>query len=63
MFQFDIGEDGIGANLNSLNANCDCIGAAAFLDVHMADSDGECVTIPRAICVHEEDSGILWKVS
>jgi len=58
---FDIGEDGIGANLNSLNGNCDCIGAAAFLDVHMADSDGDCVTIPRAICVHEEDYGILWK--
>jgi len=58
---FDIGEDGIGANLNSLNGNCDCIGAAAFIDVHMADSDGECVTIPRAICIHEEDAGILWK--
>eukprot|EP01127_Copromyxa_protea_P001186 TRINITY_DN1119_c0_g1_i1.p1 TRINITY_DN1119_c0_g1~~TRINITY_DN1119_c0_g1_i1.p1 ORF type:complete len:657 (-),score=110.91 TRINITY_DN1119_c0_g1_i1:167-2137(-) len=58
---FDIGEDGIGANLNSLKGNCDCIGAAAFIDVHMADSDGDCVTIPRAICVHEEDYGVLWK--
>ena len=25
------------------------------------DSRGEPVTIPHAICIHEEDSGVLWK--
>lgn len=58
---FDVGEDAIGENLNTLNRECDCIGEAAFLDVHLADGAGNPVTIPRAICVHEEDDGILWK--
>jgi len=58
---FDVGEDSIGENLNSLQRDCDCIGEAAFLDVHLADGDGDPVTIPNAICVHEEDAGILWK--
>jgi len=58
---FDVGEDSIGENLNSLMRDCDCIGEAAFLDVHLADGDGDPVTIPNAICVHEEDAGILWK--
>jgi Cu2+-containing amine oxidase len=30
--------------------------------VHLADGQGNPVTIPRAICIHEEDDGILWKV-
>ena len=25
------------------------------------DNDGEAVTIPNAICMHEEDYGIAWK--
>src|SRR5262249_35120815 len=30
-------------------------------DGHLADSKGKEVTIPNAICLHEEDDGILWK--
>lgn len=58
---FDVSEDGIGSNLNPLNAGCDCSGEARFLDAHTLDSFGNTVTIPNAICIHEEDGGILWK--
>jgi primary-amine oxidase len=58
---FDVGEDGMGVNLNSLRGGCDCIGEPRFLDVHLTDGDGNLYTIPDAICVHEEDAGILFK--
>src|SRR5690606_38168471 len=58
---FDVSEDGMGANLNRLNAGCDCIGSPQFLDVTMADEFGNIKTIKNAICIHEEDGGILWK--
>jgi primary-amine oxidase len=58
---FDIGEYGIGQLANSLELGCDCLGEIRYLDVVFADADGEPVTIPQAICVHEEDVGIAWK--
>ena len=58
---FDIGEYGIGKLANSLKLGCDCLGAIAYLDAHLATMDGKVVTIENAICIHEEDAGLLWK--
>jgi primary-amine oxidase len=58
---FDIGEWGLGFMTTSLELGCDCLGEIRYLDAVVHDSRGEPVTIPNAICVHEEDSGILWK--
>ncbi|MGX4773638.1 primary-amine oxidase [Bradyrhizobium guangdongense] len=58
---FDIGEYGIGKLANSLKLGCDCLGAISYLDAHLATMDGKVVTIENAICIHEEDAGLLWK--
>lgn len=58
---FDVGEYGMGMCANSLRMGCDCIGYIQYLDAHLCDSRGREFTIPNAICVHEEDYGILWK--
>jgi len=58
---FDIGEYGIGKLANSLRMNCDCTGCVVYLDAHIATMHGEPLTIPNAICIHEEDAGLLWK--
>ena len=58
---FDIGEYGIGMLANSLELGCDCLGEIRYFDAHLCDSRGEPVTITNAICMHEEDDGILWK--
>ncbi len=58
---FDIGEYGIGMFANSLEMGCDCLGTIRYFDARMNDSKGQPVTIKNAVCVHEEDVGILWK--
>ncbi|WP_040167401.1 primary-amine oxidase [Microbacterium gorillae] len=58
---FDAGEYGLGRMANSLVLGCDCLGAITYLDAVMADDDGEPLVIRNAVCVHEEDAGILWK--
>ncbi len=58
---FDFGEYGAGPLTNSLELGCDCLGDITYLDVDLCSSDGEPYTIRNAICVHEEDAGILWK--
>jgi primary-amine oxidase len=58
---FDIGEYGIGILANSLELGCDCLGDIRYFDVELADDRGEPYTIKNAICLHEEDDGILWK--
>ncbi len=58
---FDIGEWGLGFLTTSLELGCDCLGEIRYLDAVIHDSRGEPVSIPNAICIHEEDSGILWK--
>ncbi len=58
---FDIGEYGIGQIANSLKLDCDCLGEIRYFDAHMVDSKGNATTIENAVCLHEEDSGILWK--
>jgi primary-amine oxidase len=58
---FDIGEWGLGFMTTSLSLGCDCLGEITYLDAVVHDSRGESRTIPNAICVHEEDSGVGWK--
>lgn len=59
----DIGEYGAGFMTNSLALGCDCKGAIHYLDAHYANKDGEPVTVKNAVCIHEEDDGILYKHS
>jgi len=58
---FDIGEWGLGLMTTSLELGCDCLGEIAYLDAVLHDSRGEPHTIRNAICIHEEDNGVLWK--
>lgn len=58
---FDIGEYGIGKLCNSLALGCDCLGVIHYMDALMSDINGEPMKIDNAICIHEEDDGIMWK--
>jgi primary-amine oxidase len=58
---FDAGEYLLGQQVNSLRLGCDCLGEIHYLDAVMADSAGEPHTVQNAICIHEEDCGVLWK--
>jgi primary-amine oxidase len=58
---FDIGEYGIGTLANSLQRGCDCLGSIRYFDADMLDSRGRVVTLKNAVCLHEEDIGLLWK--
>lgn len=57
----DQGEYGAGYMANSLSLGCDCKGAIHYLDAHFPSRAGGIRTIKNAICIHEEDSGILFK--
>ncbi|MCY4144161.1 MAG: primary-amine oxidase [Gammaproteobacteria bacterium] len=57
----DAGEASLGNCVNSLKLGCDCVGEIFYLDHYAIKPDGSARTIERAICVHEEDYGILWK--
>ena len=58
---FDLGEYGVGMMANSLALGCDCLGTIHYFDGHLADGQGRVVTIKNAVCLHEEDFGMLWK--
>jgi primary-amine oxidase len=58
---FDVGEWGLGFMTTSLELGCDCLGEITYLDAVLHDSAGEPYTIRNAICLHEEDDGVLWK--
>ena len=58
---FDIGEWGLGFMTTSLKLGCDCLGEIRYLDAVLHDSHGTPYPIEQAICIHEEDSAILWK--
>ncbi|OKK00512.1 primary-amine oxidase [Amycolatopsis sp. CB00013] len=58
---FDAGEYLLGKNGNDLRLGCDCLGVIHYFPAFVADDHGHPVEIPRAICMHEEDYGILWK--
>ena len=58
---FDIGEYGIGLCANSLELGCDCLGEIRYFDAELCDDRGDPLTVRNAICLHEEDFGLLWK--
>ncbi len=58
---FDAGDYGVGWLANSLELGCDCLGVIHYFDAHMTENDGSARTIKNAVCMHEEDDGILWK--
>jgi len=58
---FDAGEDGLGRNTNSLELGCDCLGEIYYFDASLTDSFGKPFVVKNAICLHEEDYGVLWK--
>lgn len=58
---FDVGDYGLGYCAQSLSLGCDCLGCIAYLDATLADTSGEPYVIKRAVCIHEEDAGVLHK--
>ena len=58
---FDIGEYGLGMLANSLSLGCDCLGIIYYFDFPLVDSHGNVTPLKNAVCLHEEDFGILWK--
>jgi len=58
---FDAGEYGLGYCANSLELGCDCLGYIKYFDGNLCTSRGEPLTVKNAVCMHEEDYGILWK--
>ena len=60
---FDGGEYLFGGFANSLELGCDCVGDITYLDAVVAGNDGAPRSVRQAICIHEEDAGVLWKHS
>ncbi len=58
---FDVGEYGMGQSVDSLSLGCDCLGHIHYFDVWCHDWAGKPELIKNAVCMHEEDFGILWK--
>jgi primary-amine oxidase len=58
---FDVGDYGLGYCTDSLELGCDCLGNIHYFDATLADSKGEPYEIKKAVCLHEEDHGLLWK--
>jgi primary-amine oxidase len=58
---FDAGEYSLGKDANALELGCDCLGEIHYLDATVADDDGHARVVRNAICLHEEDYGVLWK--
>jgi primary-amine oxidase len=58
---FDAGEWGLGRMTQGLTLGCDCLGEIHYFDATLASENGDPYTIENAICLHEEDYGILWK--
>ena len=61
MCVFDVGDYGLGFCANSLELGCDCLGHIRYFDAVLNDSRGQPYVVKKAVCMHEEDDGILWK--
>ena len=57
----DASEASIGNLANSLKLGCDCLGEIRYFDINTVAYDGSVYTVENAICMHEEDYGVLWK--
>ncbi|MCX5336527.1 primary-amine oxidase [Streptomyces sp. NBC_00140] len=58
---FDQGEYMFGRYTNSLELGCDCLGEITYFDATISDEKGRPRIVKNAICLHEEDYGVLWK--
>ena len=58
---FDAGETTMGQQANSLKLGCDCLGEIHYFDATFLSAGGTPFTCENAVCLHEEDFGILWK--
>ncbi|MCX7383698.1 MAG: primary-amine oxidase [Alphaproteobacteria bacterium] len=58
---FDAGEYGLGKLANQLELGCDCKGLIRYFDIPAQDDHGTPELMKNAVCMHEEDYGILWK--
>lgn len=58
---YDVGEAGLGLLTNSLVLGCDCLGEIRYMDVVVNNNQGHALLLKNAICIHEEDNGLLWK--
>jgi primary-amine oxidase len=58
---FDLGEYQFGRLANSLELGCDCLGEITYADAVVVDDHCEPKIIRNAVCIHEEDFGVLWK--
>jgi primary-amine oxidase len=58
---FDAGENGVGIATVPLELGCDCLGEIRYIDAAICDAKGEPVELKNAICIHEEDVGVLWR--
>ncbi|CAL5871530.1 uncharacterized protein PFLUO_LOCUS5783 [Penicillium psychrofluorescens] len=58
---FDVGEYGSGLMTNSLKLGCDCKGTIHYLDAVLSTATGEPTVVKNAVCIHEEDNGLLYK--
>src|SRR5215218_5294865 len=58
---FDEGEYGLGRLASTLTLGCDCLGEIHYFDAVYADDQGQPVELPKVVCLHEEDVGVLWK--
>jgi primary-amine oxidase len=57
----DASEALLGHCANSLSLGCDCVGEIRYFDATLLNHDGSIRTVENAVCLHEEDYGILWK--
>jgi len=57
----DAGENGVGLSASPLTRGCDCLGEIFYFDAATVSDVGQAVRIPNAICMHEEDYGVLWR--
>lgn len=58
---FDLGDVGAGIMANDLALGCDCLGSIYYLSGVLADIEGAPRDYPNVVCIHEQDSGLLWK--
>ncbi|KAI9495289.1 copper amine oxidase [Zychaea mexicana] len=58
---FDVGEYGLGLCTNALTLGCDCLGSIYYFDAVFNDHNGKPFHVPNAVCLHEEDHGVLFK--
>ncbi|KAJ9090730.1 hypothetical protein QFC19_009472 [Naganishia cerealis] len=62
-FAFDVGEYGLGVLANELMLGKCCKGAIHYLPGAFVNHAGQATVINNAICIHEEDAGLLFKHS